>query len=178
MPFYFTPWYVIRIRPLSASPSLLCTHIHPPPCPTFLSIPFICTQHIPLHLSWPVSFKKKKKKHNFFSFSLRCSMHRPDPHPPLETHPPVSLHARNPTHLLSPALSWGLINLVKSQSAFHSITITLYPVWCSMLGGIRMITFRIRSASSAATMASHHSSNIMIQWWRARPPLRSEQIES
>ena len=117
----------------------------PRPAPPSRLIPFICTQHILPHLSWPVYLKKKekrtkkKKKTSFLSlFTVQCT----DPILTLrfQTHPPVSLRVRNPTHLLSPALSWGLINLVKSQSAFHSITITLYPVWCSMLGGIRMIT--------------------------------------
>lgn len=98
-----------------------------PAPPSFLypsSVPstFLC-------ISAGLSLLKKKKKNTTFFLSLfavQCT----DPiltlH--LQTHPPVSLRARNPTHLLSPALSWGLINLVKSQSAFHSITITLYPV--------------------------------------------------
>lgn len=51
----------------------------------------------------------------------------------------------NPAHLLNPALSWGLINLLKSQSAFHSITLILFDTFFSMLGGIRMITFTIQS---------------------------------
>lgn len=62
--------------------------------------------------------------------------------------PPIHLSLMklcNPAHLLNPALSWGLINLLKSQSAFHSITLILFDTFFSMLGGIRMITFTIQS---------------------------------
>lgn len=83
-----------------------------------LSMPFLCLGISLLSLSL------------FQSFLL---VHRPNPHPPLLTHPSVSLRVRNPVHLLGPALSRGLINLLKSQSAFHSITITPYPVWYSLL---------------------------------------------
>lgn len=170
MPFYLRALLCTWIHVLSTAPPLLCTHIHPSLCPTFPSLPFICTLHISPHLSRSVS-------------SLTCSVfvffsvHAVTQSSPSTSNPPACLSLRNPTHFLSLALSWGLINLLKSQSAFHSITITPYPGWCSLLGGIMMITFRIQSVF-LPVMASSHSSNITMQWWRTRPLLRSEQIES
>lgn len=41
------------------------------------------------------------------------------------------------------ALSWGLINLLKCQSAFHSITLIWFDSPLSKLKGIRMIAIRI-----------------------------------
>ena len=117
-PYYLLPCFIHR------STLILPLHLY-----------FVPT--IPSHLVPPIHLSPSSVPNTFifisanllFNFSVSVlSVHRPNLHPPLPTHPPVSLRARNPTHLLSPSLSRGLINLLKSQSAFYSITITPYPV--------------------------------------------------
>lgn len=90
--------------------------------PTTLFRSFICTRHAP-----------PRQLLLFLSFLSTGDPILTLPNPPTNQPASLSLCNGNPNHLLSPSLSRGLINLVKSQSAFQRITITSYPVWHSAL---------------------------------------------
>lgn len=132
----------------------------------------ILLPHPPLRLAYP----KISPAHTcFFSvgllllffFPLFCSRTNPVLSRYFQPTPVCVPESWQSKALLHPALSWGLINLLKSQSAFHSITLIWFDTLFPVLGGIRMITIRIRSRLFRGNVAVPIF--IMMQWWRTRP---------